>query len=205
MKEVPFLHAKDVSDFHKHISSPSSLEEEAREQQEQLSKIIGLVCLTQEPLDRRMWAYYGESHRGFVVEFGHGDEDKSEFGFQLCGSPFGTAVKVDYQPTQPVRKRDTSNMEEAVLTKHLDWIHEQEWRVIRPLNTGDPHPKRPGFVLVRFKPTYLLRVVLGLRVCTKVEFQLRRMLNHKEFEHVRKEKAYIDPDSRGLRSRPISW
>jgi hypothetical protein len=204
-KEAPFLHPKDVPEFLNQVSGDDSLEEEAREQQEGLSKIIGVVCLTEEPLNRRMWADYGESYKGFVAEFGHSDEGKSQSGFRLCDSPFGAAVKVDYQPTQPVLKRDKSNMEEVVLTKHLDWKYEQEWRVIQPLNAGEPHPKRRGFVLVRFKPTYLLRVVLGLRVCPKVKFQLRQMLNHKEFGHVRTEEAFIDPSSRELKSRPLSW
>src|ERR1043166_4377321 len=110
-KEVPFLRARDVPDFLKQVSSAESLEAEAREQQEELSKIIGIVCLTEEPFDRLMWAYYGESHRGFVAEFGHSDEGTSASGFRLCDSPFGAAVKVDYQPTEPL-KRDKSNMEE---------------------------------------------------------------------------------------------
>lgn len=203
-REVPFLPASDMPELVKHLSSAESLAEEAQEQQEGLSKMTGIVCLTEEPLSRLMWAYYGESHSGFVAEFRHSDEGTSEFGFRLCGSPFGPAVKVDYQPT-PLLKRDTSNMEEAVLTKHSDWKHELEWRVLRPLNTGEPHPKRSGFVLVRFKPTHLVRVILGLRVSPKVKFQLKQMLNHRDFEHVRKEEVYMDPESRELNSRVSSW
>jgi hypothetical protein len=203
--EAPFLHPQDVAAFHNEVSSPSALEDEAREQQEELSRMIGLVCLTESPLDRLMWAHYGESHRGFVAEFGRSDEGKSECGFQLCDSPFGAAVRVDYRPTQPLRKRDGSNMEAVVLTKHSKWKYEQEWRVIRSLKTGAPHPEREGFVLVWFKPAHLLRVILGLRVCKKVRFQLKQMLNHREFDHVRKEEAYIDGSSRALRSRPLPW
>lgn len=113
-------------------------------------------------------------------------------------------MKVDYQPAL-LLKRDTSNMEQAVLTKHPDWQHEQEWRVIRPLNTGEPHPKRNGYVLVRFKPLSLLRVILGLRVCPKAKIQLKQMLAQEEFSHVRKEAVYIDPNSRESKCSPMSW
>ncbi len=170
-----------------------------------LSSLVGVICLAEDPLDRLMWAHYGESHKGFVAEFWHSDEGTSESGFRLCRSPFESALKVAYQPTQPVLKRDLSNMEEVVLTKHSDWKHEKEWRVIRALGSGDPHPKRMGFVLIWFKPTHLLRVIFGLAVSPKVKFQLKLMLNHKEFEHVRMEEAYIDPSSRELRARLASW
>jgi hypothetical protein len=199
-RKIPISRA----DFHKEASSHIFLEDEAREQQEGLSTIIGLICLTESPLDRLMWAHYGESHHGFVAEFGHTEEGKSESGFQFCDSPFKAAIKVDYQPTQSMLKRDRSNMEAAVFTKHLDWKYEQEWRVIRALNTGDPHPKRKGFVLARFKAAHLLRVIFGLRVCPKVKAQLKQMLNHTEFSHVRKEEVCIDPSSRALKSRPLS-
>jgi hypothetical protein len=172
---------------------------------EQICKIVGVVCLNEEPLNHLMWAHYGESHRGFVAEFWCSKEGKSMSGFQICQSPFEAAMKVDYRPTQPLLKRNKSNLEEVILTKHLDWKYEQEWRVIRALKTGDPHPTREGFVLVWFKPVHLLRVILGLRACPKVKFRLRQMLNHKEFEHVHKEEVYIDPSSRALNLRLLPW
>jgi hypothetical protein len=196
---------QDVSWFTRYMNSASVLEEEACDLQDGLSKIIGLICLTEDPLSRLMWAHYGGSHRGFVAEFEHGDEDASEAGFRLCGSPFGSALKVKYLPKQPLLKRDTSNMEEVCLTKHLCWEPEREWRVMRPLNTGGQHPTKDGFVLVRFKPTQILRVILGLQAAPEVKFQLRQMLNHKEFEHVRKEQMHIDAGSRELKPRPLSW
>jgi hypothetical protein len=40
--------------------SPDFLAEESRNYQDELSKIIGVVCLTEKPLDRLMWAHYAE-------------------------------------------------------------------------------------------------------------------------------------------------
>ena len=164
----------------------------------------GVVCLTENPLDRLMWAHYGESHKGFAAEFQHNDEGTSEFGFRQCTTPFGLALKVKYAPEHPELKWDTSNMAEVLLTKHLDWEYEQEWRVIQLLHTGAPHPTKNGFVLVRFKPIHLLRVIFGLQVSSAVKFQVGQMLNRKEFDHVRKEEVHIDSDSRELRSRTLS-
>ena len=96
-------------------------------------------------------------------------------------------------------------MREVCWTKHELWKHEQEWRVVESLKKADPHPKRKGFFLLWFKPLDLLRVILGCGVDPKVGLQLRQMLYHKEFEHVTKEEAYIDPGTRELKSRPLAW
>jgi hypothetical protein len=205
LRKDPHLNIGDIPEILRRASSPDWLEEEAAEQREYLSRISGVVCLTENPLDRLMWAHYGESHKGFVAEFQHSDQGTSEFGFRQCETPFEAAEKVVYRPKNPELKWNRSNMEEVLLTKHLCWVYEDEWRVIRLLNTGDPHPTKNGFVLVWFKPTDLFRVILGLQASQEVKFQLRQMLNHSEFDHVRKEEIYIDPESRELKVRPLSW
>jgi hypothetical protein len=204
------LHPEDLREFQKCVNSADVLEEEAVEQQKELSKLVGVVSLTEKPLDRLMWAHYGESHKGFVAEFGctefHFTEEEAR-AFSTCLSPFGGAgaMKVRYLPELPVRKSDGSNLKEVLWTKHELWSYEQEWRVVESLKKADPHPKREGYFVLWFKPTDLLRVTLGLQVCSRVKFQLRQMLNHKEFEHVRREEVYINPESRELSSRPLSW
>ena len=113
-----------------------------------------------------MWAHYGESHRGFVAEFRCTEfrfsDDKAQ-AFSTCLSPFGAAgaMKVQYLPEQPVRKRDGSNMKEVCWTKHELWTYEHEWRIVESLKKADPHPKREGFFLLWFKPFDLLRVNPG--------------------------------------------
>lgn len=213
-KQAPGLDPGDMAEFRKRTGSGDWLEEGAEEQREFFSRIVGLVCLTENPLDMLMWADYGESHKGFVAEFGPSDDKaRSPLGLQRWGSAFGPAAKVEYRPQHPLQKLDQSNTEEALqsnmekvlLTKHLCWEYEKEWRVMLFLYQGDPHPTKDGFVLVRFKPTQLLRVILGLRAAPEVKFQLRQMLNHKEFEHVLKEEVYIEPSSRELKPRPLAW
>jgi hypothetical protein len=205
--EFPRLAPEKMAELQTKVSSADFLQDVAREQQEVCSRLVGLVCLTEEPLDRLMWAHYGESHKGFVAEFAHsGDEGKkTEYGFRYCEGPFGQAVKVQYEPEPPDLKPDHPNLEQRLLTKHRCWTSEKEWRVFRFLQEGDAHPTKNGFVLLRFKPIDLRRVIFGLRTPPELKFQLRQMLNHTEFNHVRQEEVYIDPDSRKLKSRPLSW
>lgn len=200
-----FLQPPEVAALLNDVNSPRSLEDEAHEQQGGLSKLIGVVSLTEKPLNRLMWAHYGESHHGFVAEFRHGEEGDLVAGSRSCMSPFGGARKVQYRLEQPLLKGDKSNLLDVCWTKHVFWTYEQEWRVVESLKKADRHPSREGYFLLWFKPANLIRVILGLRVSQKVKFHLGQMLNHKEYEHVRREEVYIDPESRELNSRPLSW
>jgi Protein of unknown function (DUF2971) len=202
------LSEEKLPDFHKETNRPSFLEDEANEQQDGLSKLIGLVCLTEKPLDRLMWAHYGDSHKGFVAEFGcmeHHCTKEGERTVATCWTPFGGAMKVWYEQQQPVRKRGGSNIRDVCWTKHKLWEYEQEWRVVEDLKKADPHPKREGFFLLWFKPTDLLRVIIGLKADPQIKFQLRKMFNHNEYEHVLKEETYINPETRNLDTRRLSW
>jgi hypothetical protein len=215
-KQAPKLNpeGEGMAEFRKLTRSGDWLEGGAEVQRQVFSRIVGLVCLTENPLDMLMWAHYGESHKGFVAEFGPSDDEaRSPLGLQCWGSAFGRAAKVQYRPQRPLQKLDQSNTEEVLLknmmavllTKHLCWEYEKEWRVMRFLNEGNPHPTKDGFVLAWFRPKDLLGVILGLQASPEVKFQLREMLNHREFDHVRKEQMHIDPDSRRLKPHPLSW
>jgi len=196
--------------YKEEASTPRYLEDEACEQQTGLSELIGIICLTEDPLNRLMWANYGNSHKGFVAEFRCGEVglfDLEGQSFPICESPFGraTAVKVQYLPELPNMKRSGENLYDVVRMKHIAWIYENEWRIFESLKKATPHPKKAGFHLLWFKPADLLRVIIGLQASDNVKFQLRQMLNHDEYSHVVREEAYINPKTRNLDTRPLPW
>src|SRR5580658_5875512 len=61
--EIPSLSGSGLREFAECVNAPDSLEHEAGEQQDGLSKLIGVVCFTEDPRNRVMWAHYGESHQ----------------------------------------------------------------------------------------------------------------------------------------------
>jgi len=180
------------------VNSPINLGSGARDQQNGLSKLVGVVSLAEDPLNRLMWANYGDSHKGFVAQFRYAEKKTDASGFQTCMTPFGGAGKVDYKPEQILRKRDGANLREVFWTKHIDWKYEQEWRVIESLQKANPHPNRAGFFMLKFEPTDLLRIIFGLRVCNQIETQLKQMLERKEFGRVKIEKIMISQDGKEL-------
>ena len=196
--------------YSKEASTAGFLEDEASEQQTGLSELIGIICLTEYALNRLMWANYGNSHKGFVAEFRCTRFrllEENGHSLPICTSPFGEtdAVKVQYLSENPDLKRDKSNIEDVVRTKHNHWGFENEWRVIESLNKATHHPKKIGFHLLWFKPADLLRVIVGLQASNNVKFQLRQMLNHVEYSHVLKEESFINPETRNLDTRPLPW
>jgi len=173
--------------------------EESRNYQKEIGKIIGVVCLAENPLDRVMWAHYAGSHHGFVAEFAHGEEFLED-GFRQRVGPFGSAAKVQYlKPDEQHPKwiRDSLNIEKdakVLWTKHSKWSDEQEWRVIQSHGNAAPCPASDGTPrsLLKFEPNHLIRVIFGLRICPIVEAKLSEMLGRPEFKHVRKERADIN-------------
>jgi hypothetical protein len=182
-------------EFKASITRPEFVEREGPDMQDSLSKIIGVVSLTSDPYNRLMWAYYADSHRGFVAEFAHGPTKESH-GVEAALSPFGPAVRVTYAPNLQTFRADFSNVFEVYFIKHETWEHEAEWRVVEYLAAAVSEPKDEKiFHLLGFKPENLLRLILGLRVDPDVERRLSEMLDTKEFAHVKKEVMKIDSSS----------
>ena len=195
---IPLHELKQATMEHDFLSGESS------DYQAEISKRVGVVCLNEEPLDRIMMAHYAESHRGFVAEFWHGDETESH-GVAIRLGPFGPAGKVSYRKQPPLLRRDLENMAIPLWTKHTAWEYEREWRVVQSLDIATRVQTKYGEnrFLLKFEPSYLCRVIFGLRISRAVEGRLEEMLNRPEYKHVRKEQVIINAASSELETREL--
>lgn len=198
-EECPFSSSYSAEKFREFEAAMTSTDfhaDESLNYQKEIGKIVGVVSLAAEPLDRRMWAHYGESHKGFVAEFWYGEEAFKD-GFYEREGPFGFAGKVRYlkhREQEPECKRNYSNIDKVLWIKHSEWEYEQEWRVIQQHEKATPGQTMNGEPrsLLEFEPGHLIRVIFGFRICRAVEAKLNEMLGRPEFRHVHKEKADID-------------
>jgi len=210
-EECPFsltLNAKEFGEFRNYMTGTEFRADESRNYQKEIGKLVGVVSLTEKPMDRLLWAHYAESHRGFLAEFRHDEEDLAN-GRRIRSGPFGVAAKVSYPkpPAQPPScKRDLSNIAEVLWTKHSEWEYEQEWRVVQSHVEATPGRARDGGQrsFLKFEPSHLLRVIFGLRICPTVERKLKEMLEQPEYKTVRIEKADLDPTTRELIPRKLT-
>ena len=142
-----------------------------REKIEALRTASGLICATLDPRSNRMWAYYGDSHRGICV------------GYATEFSPFCFAREVAYaDPTGPVDLLDTLNRDPSQLSDHVscrkgaDWAFEQEYRL--PVGPIPENHTR----LLPIPPEAIAEIRLGAKICPDFKekiVNLGRGLAHK--------------------------
>ncbi|MGA2749152.1 MAG: DUF2971 domain-containing protein [Verrucomicrobiota bacterium] len=169
--------------------------------QREISKICGIVSLTEKPLCRLMWAHYAESHAGFVAEFDAPDGGQN-YGRMMRASAVGPAIQVGYSPQVEPYMWDETDIFDACCTKHADWKYEQEWRVILPL---DELPRFPTItrcswlseqrICWSFEPSRLRRVILGMRMKPVVMKRLLEMLRRNDFKDVKIQTTAVDPET----------
>lgn len=116
--------------------------------QKELAKTIslaGIYCVTEKNDNLLMWSHYADNHKGVCLEF-NGE------------SPlFREVMKVLYEKERPVintlRDLDVQTvMNNALITKSIDWKYEAEWRFIRQKN---------GVGVIQISPDALTGIIFG--------------------------------------------
>ncbi len=120
---------------------------------EDLRMASGLICTTSDPRSNRMWAYYGESHRGICISY------------TTAFHPFTIARKVSYtDPDAPIDLLNTLNHDPSLLSDQLscrkgaEWEFEQEYRI--PVG---PFPK-DHTRLLPISPDSIVEIRLGAKI-----------------------------------------
>lgn len=98
-------------------------------------KRLKIACLTTDPTNVLMWAYYAEGQRGICIEF---DPSQDPLFFE-------NLRQVKYETQLPTIGRNGSALDysSVLVTKAIDWKHEKEWRVIRDDLEGNLFPINP--------------------------------------------------------------
>lgn len=123
---------------------------------------VGMLCLSETPLNGLMWGHYASEHKGGVIEF---DPSHAFFSDPTSANGFHQLLKkVDYS-TERTALNFSHFVENKMLllndhgagwlkllkakhpmfyTKSLDWSYEQEWRLMRQLvDSEDAFSPRP--------------------------------------------------------------
>lgn len=132
---------------------------------ESLALELGIYCLSERRDSILMWSHYAHNHMGYCLEFE-----------ATASTPvFGKAQKVVYREKYPVIKyfEDTSKqqVELAVLSKHIDWDYEKEWRII-------DHASGPGYKY--YPPAMLRSVTFGMNMEDKDKCLIKEWLRVRE-------------------------
>lgn len=128
-----------------------------------------VFCVSEKHDNIVMWSHYADKHRGVVFKLRCIDE---------IDNTLLSARKVSYIDAFPVlpaaqyvrhltgeQRIDTESLLWSfVLTKHLDWSYEKEWRVRNELLR---EPQGKGYAIYRENPRIFEAVYLGCRMKEK--------------------------------------
>lgn len=165
-------------------------------------EVMGVLSLCEIPDSLLMWAHYGISHTGFVLEF-----DPTHPYFNARRTPqdeFGHLRQVLYRDARPSANLVDLDGPEIFLVKNTEWAYEREWRVLRPLkeaqeiinvNDGDIH-------LFQLPPDAIKAVVIGARASSTLIDQVRLAIAaSSQMSHVKLFMCFPDDSSFAIHIR----
>jgi hypothetical protein len=152
----------------------------------EIDRRLGVLCLSEVPDSLLMWAHYGSSHTGFVVEF---DAWHSCFHQKLSTEDdLRHLRRVQYRETRPSAPLAEMEATDLFLAKSGHWDYEREWRIVRPLDDSiatipsDPYPIN----LFEMPADAIQSVIFGTRIRDDVEKCIRTAIESSEqLGHVR--------------------
>lgn len=125
---------------------------------------VAVLSLSEVNDCQLMWAHYADSHRGFVIEF---DPAHSFFTTRITPEDeLWHLHKVIYRNPRPHTTVAELDFRAILLTKHVSWRYEREWRDFQPLihaehvKHQDPFP----ICLYRFPPDCITSLIFGARM-----------------------------------------
>ena len=168
---------------------------------------IGILSLTSSNDNQVMWAQYAGMHTGFAIGFNTNDEF-----FNVLDDGIGTPMKVCYSTERPTWLMSDIQFS-RYLTKSMDFMYEQEWRVLRKLSDGvkletttndSIADLKPPLSRFRFNPSAVSEVILGANMDIEERFKLVHYLhNDPKWKHVQLFIARPDPSEYKMNIDPL--
>lgn len=103
---------------------------------EEISKTIGVICLSACWDDILMWSHYADEHRGFAVAIEQDHRHIQQLHFQpVKYMEQRPSCSVVNDPEQKGFRISSNHIKTSIYTKSKHWNYEHEWRCIHKLDT----------------------------------------------------------------------
>lgn len=206
--ECQMLLPEFLESIWRHHPIPSSEKQEIEFFLAQQVKNIGVCSLSRTRKNQLMWAHYTNEHKGFCIGFDEHRLKETSEKFHSClveysdDLPYkGVIERIKYYAAnpdvQPEYRNSSSSIAADILssifgTKYTNWKYEKEVRLIRH-----------SFGALKFCPTAVVSIALGLRMEERDKKTLRQLLSSPEWEHLLWFQAEKRPDKFGLDFKEI--
>lgn len=155
----------------------------AKRAPESLNDVVGVLSLTEKPDNELMWAHYAASHSGFVLEF-NSSRQFFDFPSRLGAS---SIKKVVYKEPAVLPYISADNVDDLFYVKKVQWAYEQEWRVLRVIESADVSINLPDSTkihLFAFPPDCITGVIFGARMSNADKARVLEVLRENRYKHV---------------------
>jgi len=159
---------------------------------------LGVLNLSATATSLVMWGSYAQNHSGLVLSFNQ-------------AHPF--FHKHQSQPLPPLRPVIYGSPNDAlpgdyalVFNKPEEWAHEEEWRLVRPLDEADKVHEQGSapLHLFKFPASALEAIIFGCRMSPESQAKLAGLLqNDMRYKRIKLQRCLLDPATRGLVIEPL--
>ena len=158
----------------------------------------GVLSMTEDRNNKLMWSHYAMEHTGFIVGFDT-STPMIEGGVFKPVSYQEETVRMHFTKVEEIedvrthaKSKDKEYWMSALYIKSIDWSYEKEWRLTGPFSLCKE--VKPLVYLLPFNPRSVKEIILGCRISTKTEKEIRNLLdNDEQLKHVELYKAKKDP------------
>jgi len=136
---------------------------------------IGVLSLSANYESILMWSHYASSHNGLVFEF----EPLHYDGYDCLYHPKKVDYDEKYELLSYLESDDGSELVKLMLTKHIDWKYENEYRCIDIGFQGEK----------KFHKDELKSILFGLNTTNKQIEDFKKLCHNNGFTHLNFKKA----------------
>ncbi|WP_240006124.1 DUF2971 domain-containing protein [Pseudaquidulcibacter saccharophilus] len=155
---------------------------------------FGVLCLTENCFDTTMWAHYAEEGKGYLVEFDNSKHIINDEFYRegILYEP----QKVFYLKSKSISlsKNNIESSQNPLLSKHDNWIYENEWRIIGETEKINLHKNSLGIGLVEIKQDSVKSITLGYNINNADLKQYREVIKSGPFKNVNLRQATVNKE-----------
>ncbi len=154
-------------------------------------QLTGIISLSEKYNSNKMWAHYGDSHRGFIIGF-----NSNHYFFNKPRSDddeYFRIRKVVYDNSNKIKTLYGIDGADLLLRKSIDWEYEMEWRLLIPLFLSNETINKNGETihLVKFPTDCIESIVFGIKSNNELKELIYKIIENKRLRRVKIGQMYV--------------
>jgi Protein of unknown function (DUF2971) len=160
---------------------------------------VGVLSLSARRDNLLMWSHYADQHRGFVLAL---DEKHPVFNERRSDQDeLNHLRKVVYSNDKMKRRLTEMSGVDLLLRKSPEWSHEEEWRIVRPLDAASAMAVTAdhSIYLYSMPPEAIQGIIFGAHITEEARQRIQRALYaDPAYDHVWQKQAEVASDKFAL-------